>query len=100
MPGASLSCLTLFSRILPAKSCTSGTVLSIGDPGAGPTTVRVAVSVWVLTTFHRSAANQLGMCRSPVGKLLLLYLWLLYKAEVGGGGTHLFVIPMRTWETN
>lgn len=51
-----------------------------------PTRVRVSMSVWVLPTFYRSAAKQLGMCRFPVGKLLLVYLCLLYKAEGGGGG--------------
>lgn len=65
-----------------------------------PTRVRVAMSACVLPMFYRPAAKQLGMCRSPVGKLLLVCLCLPYEAEGGGdGGTEPFIIPMRTWET-
>lgn len=75
----------LFSRILPAKSYTSGTVLSTGDPGVGAHQGeggRVCLgSAHTLQVSSKPAQY----VQVPVEKLLLDYLCLLYKAEGGGG---------------
>lgn len=82
-PAVIQAVLTLICKVFAAKSNTRGAVLSISDPGVGAHWLWLP-ELWQ-PTFYRSAAKQLSMCRSPVGKLHLDYPYLFYKA-VGGGG--------------